>query len=369
MFTHTWSQGNLIANLISVSLEALPFLAFGYFIAGLLSVFIANKWVMKILGRESSALMSPIKGALFGTPIPLCSCSVIPVAIGLKKQGANKGSVTAFLVSAPETGADSLILSYVLLGPIMVIARLISALATAMITAWSVIAFTGNDMPADSKEVKSCCATNKQNLSSVANSDGNKPSIWQRFLFGQRHAFTTLLDDSFNYMIIALVLTALIKTYIPSDFLSQYSHGVWAMTLTVILSFPMYICASASTPIAAGLLLSGVSPGVALVFMLSGPASNIATVMVVKRLMSNTAALVYVLSISTVSVCAGLLLNDLVTRYQWDIIAQANAGSILPHEIAITLSLLVLICATKPLRPYIGLAENPILRQWKKDEK
>lgn len=354
------SKTTFVQNFIAVSLEALPFLAFGFFIAGLLKAFVPDKWVIKVLGKESSSLMSPVKGALLGAPIPLCSCSVIPVATGLKQQGANKGALSAFLVSAPETGADSLSVSYALLGPVMMVARLCSALVTAVVTAWTVMAITGKDMPTKTpiKSQKSCCATQKAEPmpgQSGGQKKGQSPHIWYTFIAGQRHAFTTLLDDSFKYMMFALVLTALMKTYIPTDFFASYSYGIWAMILTVLISFPMYICASASTPIAAGLILSGVSPGVALVFMLAGPASNVATVVIARRLMGTVSAVIYVLAISIVSIIAGLLLNTIVDTQGWDIVAQASYGSVIPSQIAVALSVFVVLCTIKPLRPYLGL--------------
>lgn len=347
----------LIENFINVCLEALPFLALGFFIAGILKAFFANDVITKILGKDSSYMWSPIKGAILGAPIPLCSCSVIPVATTLKNQGANKGALTAFLVSAPETGADSLSISYALLGPIMMVARLISALSSAIITAYCVLALTGRDMSPSHKD-KSCCKTTPQAPAPCCSKNLAKHPLWERFINGQRHAFTMLLDDTLKWMTIALALTAIMKTYIPTDFLAQHSYGVWAMVITVIISFPMYICASASTPIAAGLILTGVSPGVALVFMLAGPASNIATVTIVRRLMGTPTAILYTVCISICSIGAGLALNHLVTIYNWDIVAQASEHHIVHNTLAIVLSLFVIVCAIKPLRPYWGLEKQ-----------
>lgn len=361
--TH-WSA-SLFDNAVGVFLDALPFLALGFFIAGLFKSFLPQQWVVKTLGGESSWFMSPVKGAVLGAPIPLCSCSVIPVVTELKKQGANKGSLTAFLVSAPETGADSLSLSYALLGPVMAIARLVSALVTAMATAWAVMLATGKKMPIFEEETppetpkktnSSCCAKSSNNTTTAPKPEHPKQSLLGQFIMGQRYAFTKLLDDTMGYMVLALAFTAVMKTFVPITFLGQYSYGLLPMVLTVLVAFPMYVCASMATPISAWLILSGISPGVALVFMLAGPASNIATVAAVHAMMGLKSAVVYVLSVSTLSIGAGLTLNALLDIYNWDLLVQAGQGTILNPTIAIASSIFLVLCAIKPLRKYIGLA-------------
>lgn len=356
-----WSD-SLVQNFIAVCLDALPFLMLGFFMAGLLKSFVADRWVMRILGNPSSWVLSPIKGAVFGAPIPLCSCSVVPVAMELKKQGANKGALTAFLVSAPETGVDSLSLSYVLLGPIMVVARLISALMTAIITAWTVVLMTGKTMPIhntapDTDQGICKDKTHEKGQPSPCCDDciPQKKGLGPQFIQGQRYAFTTLLDHTFKYMMIALLFTAIMRTFVPATFLGQHSYGLFPMVLAVLVAFPMYICASAATPIAAWLILSGISPGVALVFMLAGPASNMATFMAIRHMMGGWAMVIYVVCISALSILAGHTLNTLEALYNWNIIAQTGQGYILNKEIAIALSVFVVLCAIKPLRKYWGL--------------
>ena len=336
----------LFNNLLSVMLEALPFLAFGFFISGILKSFVPNNLIAKHLGAEK--WYSPIKGAVLGAPIPLCSCSVIPVATGLRRGGAGKGSLTSFLISAPETGVDSLSISYAMLGPVIMLGRLISAVATAIITAWAVVIGTKNiPMPEMPAEQKHTCKTTGQ-----PQFTGN---IFQRFIRGQRYSFTTLLDDSFKYVMIALIITACIKTYVPSGIFTQYGDGFWAMLLMVIVGFPMYICASASTPVAVGLLMIGVSPGAALTFMLAGPASNLATVGVVARIMGKRAGVIYVIFICMLSIIAGMTLNELIDIYGWNVSYNQTGEPLVATPLAYTATGFVLLSAIRPLRRFIGL--------------
>jgi len=332
-------------NLFGIMLEALPFLAFGFFMSGLLKSFVPSNFIAKHLGKENWA--SPIKAAFLGAPIPLCSCSVIPVTMEMRRSGAGKGSVSSFLISAPETGFDSLSISYAMLGPLMTVTRLFSALITAICTAWIIVFATRDNVMPEELEKSSCCASKKG-----AKGDDSKKSlkvgILTRFVEGQKYSFTTILNDSFKFVMIALVITALIKTVIPQGVFTQYGDGFLAMLAMVIIGFPMYVCASASTPIAVSLLLLGVSPGATLTFMLAGPSSNIATVGVVSKMMGKKASFIYVLSVCSFSIGAGMLFNKLISIYGWEINYNQSGQTIIPMPIAIFLTALVLFCALLP---------------------
>lgn len=342
-----------LKNLLEITLEALPFLAFGCFLSGLLKTFVSNDLILKHLGREK--WYTPIKAAFLGMPIPLCSCSVIPMTTGLRKAGAERGSMTSFLISAPETGLDSLAISYTMLGPIMTLVRLLSALLVAIFTAWLVMFGVRTPlapMKAPNKKSvpkKSCC---------TASSKTPTKKIFQKILDGQRYAFTTLLDDSFKWIAVALLITALIKTYLPINLLSYYGDSFLLILLMVLIGFPMYICASASTPVAVGFLAMGVSPGAALAFMLAGPASNIATIGVVSRLMGKKSSVIYLLSVCLLSALMGVFFNKMIHFWALDIQFHQGDHAMIPASLAIALSCWVVICAIKPLRPFIGLLKQ-----------
>ena len=333
-------------NLFSIMLEALPFLAFGFFMSGLLKSFVPSNFIAKHLGKENWA--SPIKAAFLGAPIPLCSCSVIPVAMEMRRSGAGKGSVSSFLISAPETGFDSLSISYAMLGPLVMVGRLISALITAICTAWIIVFATRDNVTPKPKTEKSPCCASKKGAKGDDSKKSLKVGILTRFVEGQKYSFTIILNDSFKFVMIALIITALIKTVIPQGIFKQYGDGFLAMLIMVVIGFPMYICASASTPIAVSLLLLGVSPGAALTFMLAGPASNIATVGVVSKIMGKKASFIYVLSVCSFSIGAGMLFNKLISIYGWEINYNQSGQTIIPMPIAILLTALVLCCALIP---------------------
>ena len=167
-----WGWYGIFDNLFGVMLEALPFLAFGFFMSGLLKSFVPSNFIAKHLGRKLGFAYKE-NFAFLGTPIPLCSCSVIPVTMEMRRSGAGKGSVSSFLISAPETGFDSLSISYAMLGPLMTVTRLISALITAISTAWIIVFATrDNVMPEPEVEKSSCCASKKG-----AKGDDSKKSL------------------------------------------------------------------------------------------------------------------------------------------------------------------------------------------------
>jgi len=298
---------DLFSNFVLLFTESAPFLLLGMFIAGVINHWIPRAWVQKTLGGNSSILTA----ALIGAPLPLCSCSVIPVAIGIRRSGASKASTASFLVATPETGVDSIGITYALMGPIMAIARPIAAIASALVAGLLVLWFgrqdNGLEPKPQTKPTSSCC-----HKTSVAPS-----TIFEKtkavFIFG----YGQLLRDFMLWFLVGIFFAALVTTLVPEGFLTQYAQGIWAMLVVVLISIPMYVCATASTPIAVGLLLSGITPGAALVFMLTGPATNIATLMVIKYELGNRELGLYLLAIISSALIAGLILDVLFEQFNW----------------------------------------------------
>jgi len=282
-------------------MESAPYLLLGLFIAGIIRQMIPDKVVNKILGKDSSV----VTAALIGTPLPLCSCSVIPTALGIRRAGASKASTASFMVATPETGVDSIGITYALMGPIMAIARPIAAIVSAIMAGLLVKAYDVETAPEEKPAAESCCAKKK----SCCGSKPVEPSIIQKLAQSINYGFGKLLSDFMNWLLIGLFFAALIKTFVPESFFLQYGNGVWAMLIVVLISIPMYICATASTPIAAGLMLSGFSPGAALVFMLTGPATNVATLMVVKNELGQRSLVAYLVAVVVTAVVMGLGLD------------------------------------------------------------
>lgn len=298
----------LFTNFIALFTESAPFLLLGMFLAGVIHQCIPKAWVERTLGKNSSFFTA----AVIGAPLPLCSCSVIPVAMGIRRSGATKASTASFLVATPETGIDSVGVTYALMGPIMAIARPIAAIISALVAGLLVFCFGSPDKSRSNTPANSsgCC---HQSVHVVRLTTSNKLTAVFSFGFGQ------LLRDFMLWFLLGIFFAALITTVVPEGMINQYAQGVWAMLLVILLSIPMYVCATASTPIAVGLLLAGVTPGAALVFMLTGPATNIATLMVIKNELGKRELVLYLIAIVFGAICAGLLLDHLMKTFDWQL--------------------------------------------------
>ena len=308
-----------------ILVDSSVWMLFGFFMAGLLRAFVPADIVARHLGRNRSG--NVFKAAVFGIPLPLCSCGVIPAAAGLRRLGASRGATASFLISTPETGVDSMAVSWALLDPLMTVLRPVSAFVTAMVTGLFIDAADrkGEEAPepapaapaASTACASGCCscggeATAPENfiVGTLPGQAGHeqpvpaKPTAWRRFLDGQRFAFDDLLGDIAPWFGVGILLAGLITLYLPED-IGAMLPGGGAMLVMLLISLPMYVCATASTPIAAALALKGFSPGALLVFLLAGPATNAATILMVGKLLGRRSAVMYVGSIIAVTlVCA-----------------------------------------------------------------
>lgn len=285
-------MSEFIVNFIDLFTESAPYLLMGLLLAGVIRQLIPDSWINKTLGKDSSV----VTAALIGTPLPLCSCSVIPAAMGIRRAGASKASTASFMVATPETGVDSVGVTLALMGPVMAIARPIAAITSAIVAGLLVRRFDV-ETPSKQEEIKSCCKGANKN--SPEGFFGKTVSVVQ-------YGYGKLLSDFMGWLLVGLFFAALIQTFVPATLLSQYGSGVLAMMLVILVSIPMYICATASTPVAAGLMLSGISPGAALVFMLAGPATNIATLMVVKNELGPRSLVAYLSGVVVTALVMGL---------------------------------------------------------------
>ena len=488
----------LLKNFIDLFLDSAPWLLLGLILAGLLKVFVPMVWMQKQLGGHG--FKTVLKAALLGAPLPLCSCGVIPAAVGLRRSGASKAATTSFLVSTPETGVDSIAVSYVLLGPFMAIVRPIAAITSAIVAGLLVGRDDDDGKPAVKSEsksasdapvaaccasktatqsqaikaepVKSCCSPTKdQPLApvkaaasccsteshseqktepksaikmtpvaatsslmttapslmtahggSVANvgvikaektvsccasntaesvpaisekivvvkkgaccgtsntaesgthdhsahahdsqtqaeadsccastqdmaTELKSQSVLSRVGIGLKYAATDLVRDTTLWLLVGLFFAALVQTYVPADFLAQWGDGILAMLVMVLVSVPMYICATASTPIAAGLLLAGVSPGAVLVFMMAGPATNIATLGVVAKELGKRALWGYLGGVIGVALVAGILVNYLVDSFGFVVMPQiGEEHQMLPQWLVATSGIVLALLMAK----------------------
>lgn len=308
-----------------------PWLLFGLVVAAMMKVWIPMDWLQRQLGGDG--IKPVIKGALLGAPLPLCSCGVIPAAMQLHRGGASKGATVAFLSATPETGVDSISVSYVLLGPLMAVVRPVAAILSAITSGLLVgqaskkadsVTNTVAVAPPEPEKATSCCASKKTVVTTP-------PTAWQKTKEGLQYSMGKLLGDFYHWLLIGLFFAALVQTWVPMDTLAQYGSSIWTMLLMVLISVPMYVCASASTPIAAALLMVGISPGAALVFMQAGPATNIATISVVYNELGKRALAAYLFGVIVMSVLFGLLLDAGLAYFDVSVVsALQHQHSVLP---------------------------------------
>lgn len=307
----------------------------------------------KHLGHGKKAI---IKAAIIGAPLPLCSCGVIPVATELKRSGASDAAISSFLVATPETGVDSITVSYAMLGPIMAIYRPIAAISSAIVTGFIVLTDKSNYQVSSDSEHSSCCASKPEEKpkTSCCSSTPKPPSGVDKTLSGVKYAATKLIDDLIIWLLVGLCFATLIKTFVPESFLLSYGSGLPAMLLIILISIPMYICATASTPIAAGFILAGISPGTALVFMMAGPATNISTLGVIKKEMGQGVLIRYLIGVAGTAIIFGLGLDQLLNWQQINIAEQmSHSHEVVSPLIAYSCSFLLTFLAFKPLRKIV----------------
>ena len=275
-----------------------PYLILGFLIAGILHVYLPKSRLQKFLGKSN--LKSSINAALLGIPLPLCSCGVIPTGVSLYRGGASKGSTVSFLISTPQTGIDSILVTYSMLGLPFAIIRPIVAFVTGITGGW----FTDKITEANKADI----STTKGEM----NVNSSNESLTSKFKRLWNYAFVEFLNDISKWLVIGLLLAAFLSVLLPEDFFTTYVTSEYLeLLIMLIASIPMYVCATASVPIAAVLMAKGLSPGAALVFLMAGPATNVATILVIGKSMGRKTLISYLIAIITGAIAFGLLINEI----------------------------------------------------------
>jgi hypothetical protein len=334
----------------TILLESSLFILLGLLVSGLLRIFLDPGAVSRHLGQ--GRFRSVFKASLIGIPIPLCSCGVLPAAAALKKQGANNGAVTSFLISTPESGVDSIAITYALLDPIMTAVRPVAAFFTAFVAG---IAENLLGTPKAARPivpdltcpVDGCC----DGLNCTPKMHRNHHRFFDKVRAGFRFAFTDVWGDLAVWFLFGLLLSAMITMLIPESVFSRYlGGGLGAMLIMLGVGIPIYICATASTPIAAALILQGASPGAALVFLMTGPATNITSLTVLTRVLGKRATVIYLAAIALCAVGFGMLVDWIYAAT--GISAQAmvgQAGEAMPYALELSGAVLILALSVKPV--------------------
>ncbi|MCE5303862.1 MAG: SO_0444 family Cu/Zn efflux transporter [Planctomycetaceae bacterium] len=294
-----------------------PYLLFGFLVAGFLSVCVSPEFVERHLGGRG---FGPVwKASLLGVPLPLCSCGVIPVSAAFRRHGASRAATTSFLLSTPQTGVDSIAVTYSLLGGVFAVYRPVVALLTGLLGGLLVMLFDdAKETPEDAESSRpavctdACCA------------DRGRHGVVRRAL---EYGFLTLPRDIGGPLLIGILIAGVIGALASPDQWHAYlGGGVWSILLAMALGIPLYVCASASVPIAVGLLHLGASPGAALAFLIAGPATNAATIATLWKVLGGRNAVLYLLTIALSAVLGGLALNALLPNFHLEMLSST------PHD-------------------------------------
>jgi HflK protein len=317
--------------------EASIFLLFGFLLAGVLAVLVPQRLLTKLLG--TGKIKSVLWAATIGAPLPLCSCGVVPAALGLRRQGATPGATVGFLIATPETGVDSISLTYALMDPIITVFRPLAAIATA-IAAGIATNFLGTPrMPAPLRGRDSSGDDGSDSgpdhehhhhghdhhhdfLLDATNALNDVAITRSPLQAGKRvlhYAFRQLLDDTSYWLVLGILLSGVVAAAIPPSFIEKYlGNEIASMLLMLAIGIPIYTCASASTPLAAALVMKGLNPGAALVFLLAGPATNLGSLVLLFKFLGSRVLAVYLAAIIVVTLAAGFGLNWIYRAWQLD---------------------------------------------------
>jgi len=276
-----------------------PYLILGFLVAGLLHVVIPEGKIYRHLSGNN--LLSVIKASLFGVPLPLGSCGVIPVAGHLRKEGAGKSSILSFLISTPTTGIDSILATYSLLGPLFAIIRPIAAFFGGILGGVSTnFSEKGENIKPPEKFSCGICDIITPHSHSLIY------KIKAVFMY----AFFELVEDIGKWILIGVIAGGVIGYLVPSTFIEQYlGKTALAYPLMLLISIPMYVCATGSIPIAASLIAKGMTPGAGLIFLIAGPATNTATLSFVGGKLGKKILFNYLLTIVITALLFGFIID------------------------------------------------------------
>lgn len=301
---------HFFSSLLGIVNEMSPYILLGFLIAGLLQVYVRPSAMSRHLSGRGVGPV--VKAALFGIPLPLCSCGVLPTAVALSRRGASRGATTSFLIATPQTGVDSIAATYSLLGLPFALLRPLAALVGATFGGLAVSRFAEDKsqsvQTSDAGDAGSSCKG-----SCGAEDDYSGLSTTGKLLAAVKYGFVDMVASVGKWLMIGLVVAALITVLVPDElFLSLRRYPLLAMGVMILVAVPMYICATGSIPIALSLMMKGLSPGVAFVLLMAGPAANFASVMILGRTMGRRATSIYVGSVIVTAVAFGLLIDYLL---------------------------------------------------------
>lgn len=339
-------------NFVDMFIDIAPYLMLGLLFVAIMDAFIKKETILKHLGNDDFA--SVLKASVVGVPLPLCSCGVVPTALGLKKSGASNGAVVSFLTSTPQTGVDSIFATYSLMGMFMAIVRPITAFVSGIIAGTFVDVFAKNDVVkidvisddcgcgcGSHKEMKEeehhCCCSHEEVIeehhcscgSHEHNESSGEKKGFSQLLPALKNAYGGFLDELSIRLLVGIIIATLISTFIPADFFISIGldDGIFAMIAMVIVGLPMYICSVASIPIAISLVAKGISLGSAFVFLFVGPITNIASIMLINKALGKKITAIYLSTSIVVALVVGILIDFAVANFSLQIMLQPGSVS------------------------------------------
>lgn len=338
-------------TILELTLLAAPWLLFGLLVAGLVKGLVPERLIQQWL--SGTGFLPILRGAVLGLPLPMCSCGAIPTALTLYRGGAGRGPTTSFLIGTPGAGLDSLSITLALMGPFMMVARAVGAVIAA-VTTGLLTAITRSTPQVATAEAAACDGCGDSGCDTSLDT-GAAPGL----RYGLRYAFSDMLDDISLWIVIGLAVAGILMTLTPPEGLAVLGSGIGPMLLMAVIGIPLYLCAAATTPIAAALMLEGLSPGTALVLMLAGPVTSLATLAVFRREMGLHALGFYLIGIILSTVGVGLATDWLIGALELDILTSVSTVQEWVPAAVEWLALAILIILGVPkLRRYL-MKEEP----------
>ena len=354
--------------------EASFFLLLGFVLAGIFAVLVPTALLKRFLGRGK--IRSVLWASAIGTPLPLCSCGVVPTALSLSRQGATQGATVAFLITTPEVGVDSIALSYALMDPITTVVRPTAAFVTGMTAGIATNYLGGKRPPVDPEPSSNGAIATEESAPPTPASDVHPPfesnggprfasrraAVREIFAYG----FRDLLDETAHWLVLGVSLATLVAVLLPASMIERYFGGGFLTMLAMLLiGIPTYTCASASTPIAAALVLKGLSPGAALVFLLSGPATNAGTIVMLLKFLGARVVTIYLVSIAVVALAAGYALDWIYFAWQINPVATfGKATGFVPEPVKVASAVVLLVLLARSLWRTPAPEEWTRVRDW-----
>lgn len=306
-----------ILPFINLLNEMSPYLLLGFLVAGILHAFVPQRIYIRHLSKNN--FKSVLMASLFGIPLPLCSCGVIPTAMSLRRSGASNGATVAFLISTPQTGVDSILATWSLMGGPFAILRPIAAFVTSLMGGTLVNLFSNND-----------------NLQTKEIHEEEVPkSFLQRCVAALHYGYVAMMQDIGKWLVIGLMIAGLITLFLPDNFFTAFQdYPILNMLIVLAFAVPMYLCATGSIPIAVALMLKGLTPGAALVLLMAGPATSMASILVVNKVLKQKVLFLYLAAIISGAILFGLGIDYLLPA-EWftqGLIEKGNHATCHAHE-------------------------------------